>query len=185
VYALDLVVAQDSDGLASSTLEELNLACERRHGTWRIFHVTYNAYAFGIQHAHIYTRLDLRITHILLSRLVRMNQVNVFLDLSDGVAPTPFLSIPKQDIHRLTHSPHKWLRFVITAICGARGVLSATARGPVADDTRFAIGESFYFILHHGGKTLSLLLCCRLHTSSQRYPTSSITKHSMIESHRL
>ena len=56
-------------------------------------------------------------------------KVNLFLDLGDDVGPTPFLTIPQQDINRLFLSPYSWLRFVLFAICGAHGTLSAMPRG--------------------------------------------------------
>ncbi|KAI0002222.1 hypothetical protein BJV74DRAFT_817907 [Russula compacta] len=76
-----------------------------------------------------------------------MDKVNIFLN--DDNVPTLFLSIPKEDIKRLTLSPHKWLRFVMFAICGSHGVLSATPGGsPVQDNTTFAnILQSYYYML--------------------------------------
>jgi hypothetical protein len=72
-------------------------------------------------------------------------EVHIFLD--EGTAQTLFLSIPTGDINRLTHSPHKWLKFVMFTICGAHGVLSTTIGGTaVDDDTTFDnIFESYYY----------------------------------------
>jgi hypothetical protein len=78
-----------------------------------------------------------------------MEHIHIFL--ADDNAQTPFLSIPSRDIERLSLSPHKWLKFVMFAICGARGVLSATHGGnAVPDDTIFAnIFECYYSTLAH------------------------------------
>jgi len=74
-----------------------------------------------------------------------MDKVNIFLIENGG--QSPFLSIPKGDIQRLTLSPHKWLRFVMFTICGAHGVLSTVPQGPPVDDnTRFTdICDAYYY----------------------------------------
>lgn len=43
------------------------------------------------------------------------------------------LSIPRQDIERLTLCPLKWLRFATFTVCGAKGDLSATPGGERVD----------------------------------------------------
>jgi hypothetical protein len=74
-----------------------------------------------------------------------MDKVDIFL--VDNNYGTPFLSIPKRDIQRLTIYPHKSLRFVLSAICGAHGQLSATLKGPpVHDDAGFTDLCTAYYI---------------------------------------
>ena len=51
-----------------------------------------------------------------------------------------FLSIPRSDIERLAISPSRWLRYVMFAICGARGDLSTTSNGPAVDYEKTEIG---------------------------------------------
>ena len=85
--------------------------------------------------------------------------VHVYLDV--GGSAVPFLSIPLNDVERLSIRPLKWLQFVAFTICGARGHLSLTPGGPpVAYDTAsFAdIVESYYYTA--SGKT-SLFLVAR------------------------
>jgi len=81
---------------------------------------------------------------------VDMDKVDIFLD--DNGLPTIFLSIPKDDIARLSLAPHKWLIYVMFAICGAHGVLSATPGGPpVQNDTVFSdILRAYYFTPQKG-----------------------------------
>ena len=60
---------------------------------------------------------------------------------------TPFPSIPREDITRLSVLPHKWLKFVLFTICGAHGVLSATPGGPTVEDNTSHAGilPSYYY----------------------------------------
>ncbi|KAI0255672.1 hypothetical protein BJV78DRAFT_1172425 [Lactifluus subvellereus] len=66
-----------------------------------------------------------------------MDKVNIFLNLHDNVGPTPFLCIPKKEIQRLSLSPHKWLKYVMFAICGAHGVLVTTSANLIYMHPRF------------------------------------------------
>jgi hypothetical protein len=78
-----------------------------------------------------------------------MDKVDIFL--VDNYYGTPFLSIPKRDIQRLSIYPHKWLRFVLFAICGAHGQLSATQKGPaVQDDAGFTDLCTTYYYTPYG-----------------------------------
>jgi len=43
------------------------------------------------------------------------------------------LSIPSDDIQRLSYRPLKWLRFVTFTICGARGDLLQSHNGPIVN----------------------------------------------------
>ncbi|KAH9965165.1 hypothetical protein BC827DRAFT_1126603 [Russula dissimulans] len=62
-------------------------------------------------------------------------------------APVSFLSIPRSDIERLAIRPFRWIRYVMFAICGARGDLSTTLTGPPVDYDRaeFAGDENKYY----------------------------------------
>ena len=42
----------------------------------------------------------------------------------------PFLTISRDDVERLSNSPFRWIRYVMFAICGARGDISMTPNGP-------------------------------------------------------
>jgi hypothetical protein len=71
-------------------------------------------------------------------------EVHIFLD--EGIAQTLLLSIPTGDIEGLSHSPHKWLKFVMFTICGTHRVLSATPGGTAVDDgTTFADMFQHYY----------------------------------------
>jgi hypothetical protein len=77
----------------------------------------------------------------------KMTLIHIFL--ADNDADTPFLSIPSEDIEKLSHSPHKWLKFVMFAICGAHGVLSATPGGTAVDnDTTFSNDDVQHYYYH-------------------------------------
>jgi hypothetical protein len=52
-------------------------------------------------------------------------EIEIFLSI-DEVQTTSFLSIPRSDIERLAVSPFRWIRYVMFAICGARGDLRTT-----------------------------------------------------------
>jgi len=43
------------------------------------------------------------------------------------------LSIPLEDVKRLSLSPLKWLRYVAFAVCGTTGHLALTPDGPALD----------------------------------------------------
>ena len=57
--------------------------------------------------------------------------VDIYLKV-DGLEVC-FLSIPYDDVQRLSVRPFKWMRFVMFCVCGARGDLSATSDGPPVD----------------------------------------------------
>lgn len=59
----------------------------------------------------------------------------------------PFLSIPLADVQRLSIRPFKWLRFVLFAICGTAGELSATPGGKPVDyeSTKLGVDAIYYF----------------------------------------
>jgi hypothetical protein len=59
----------------------------------------------------------------------------------------PFLSIPLADVQRLSICPFKWLRFVLFAICGTAGELSATPDGKPVDyhSTELGVDAIYYF----------------------------------------
>ena len=59
----------------------------------------------------------------------------------------PFLSIPLADVQRLSIHPFKWLHFVIFAICGTQGELSATPNGKPVDyySTELGVDAIYYF----------------------------------------
>ena len=98
-----------------------------------------------------------------------MDNVSIFLiDNEDG---TPFLSIPKQDIQRLSIYPHKWLRFMLFAICGAHGRLSASLHGPpVQNDSGFTdLCPTYYYTPHGMAFFFDALLPL---TCSHREPTT-------------
>jgi hypothetical protein len=58
------------------------------------------------------------------------------------------LSIPSEDIRRLTFRPLKWLRFVTFTVCGAKGNLFTSPGGDVVDYEHITlenIAESYYY----------------------------------------
>ena len=62
-----------------------------------------------------------------------MAEIEIFLIIDEPQIETqilPFLSIPRSDIERLAVSPFQWIRYVMFAICGARGDLSTAPDGP-------------------------------------------------------
>ena len=60
-----------------------------------------------------------------------MTEIEIFLSI--GEKQMTFLSIPRDDIERLAVLPFRWIRYVMFAICGARGDLSTTPNGPAVD----------------------------------------------------
>jgi hypothetical protein len=74
-----------------------------------------------------------------------MVEIEIFLSFHE--AQISFLSIPRSDIERLAVLPFRWIRYVVFAVCGARGDLSTTPRGrPVDyDRTEFADDENTYY----------------------------------------
>ncbi|KAH9966479.1 hypothetical protein BC827DRAFT_668182 [Russula dissimulans] len=74
-----------------------------------------------------------------------MVEIEIFLSFHE--AQISFLSIPRSDIERLAVFPFRWIRYVMFTICGARGTLSTTPRGPPVDydKTEFADAENTYY----------------------------------------
>ena len=81
--------------------------------------------------------------------------VSIYLD--NGSSQVPFLSVPLNDLQRLSIRPLKWLRFATFAVCGARGDLSLSPGGPTVNYDATEIGESYYYT--HSGETY---LVCHL-----------------------
>src|SRR5712675_1514888 len=104
-----------------------------------------------------------------------MDKIEIFLH--DNDAPTPFLSIPKDDIRRLSLTPHRWIIFVMFTICGAHGMLTATPGGPPVNiDTTFPdLLERYYLIRMVRDSSLSS--CARLIISQAHPSHSSTTGH--------
>ena len=59
--------------------------------------------------------------------------VNIHLKKEQNDEYMLALSIPLEDIQRLSIRPLKWLRFVTFTVCGATGELSPTPNGPALD----------------------------------------------------
>ena len=59
--------------------------------------------------------------------------VNIHLKREQNDEYMLALSIPLEDIQRLSIRPLKWLRFVTFAVCGVTGELSPTPNGPVIE----------------------------------------------------
>ncbi|KAI9509588.1 hypothetical protein F5148DRAFT_1186323 [Russula earlei] len=78
--------------------------------------------------------------------MVIMANVEIFLCCSKMEAFS-ILSIPHSDIERLSLFPFPWIRYVMYAICGARGDLFKTPDGPKVDYHKTAIpdGEHGYY----------------------------------------
>jgi len=74
-----------------------------------------------------------------------MAEIEIFLSIDE--TQVSFLSIPRSDIKRLAVSPFRWIRYVIFAICGARGDLSTAPDGPAVnyENTEIADGENTYY----------------------------------------
>jgi hypothetical protein len=67
----------------------------------------------------------------------------------------PFLSIPLTDVQRLSICPFKWLHFVLFAICGTPGELSATPGGNPVDKHSTELVDTIYYFKPSGN-----ILCC-------------------------
>jgi hypothetical protein len=87
-----------------------------------------------------------------------MVEVEIEIFLSFHEAQIPFLSIPLSDIERLAVFPFRWLRYVMFTICGARGDLSTTPKGPPVDydKTEFADAENTYYYQPSGKPSFCL-----------------------------
>ena len=93
-----------------------------------------------------------------------MAEIEIFLIIDEPQIETqitPFLSIPRSDIERLAVSPFQWIRYVMFAICGARGDLSTAPNGPAVDyeNTEIANDENTYYYRPSGEP---FFLCVRL-----------------------
>jgi hypothetical protein len=75
-----------------------------------------------------------------------MAEIEIFLRIDE--TQVSFLSIPRSDIERLAVSPFRWIRYVMFAICGARGELSTTPNGLAVDYENTEITnceDTFYY----------------------------------------
>ncbi|KAH8988298.1 hypothetical protein EDB86DRAFT_2051219 [Lactarius hatsudake] len=80
---------------------------------------------------------------MLISPLI-ITMVEIYLNV-DG-SQLSFLSIPPDDVRRLSIRPFKWLRYALYCICGARGGLSASQGGPPVDyDSTKLADDVIYF----------------------------------------
>jgi hypothetical protein len=79
-----------------------------------------------------------------------MAEIEIFI--SNEETQTSFLSIPRSDIERLAVSPLQWIRYVMFAICGARGELSTTPDGPAVDYENTEIGDENKYYYRPFGK---------------------------------
>ena len=91
--------------------------------------------------------------------------VEIFLIIDEPQIETqiiPFLSIPRSDIERLAVSQFQWIRYVMFAICGARGHLSTAPDGPAVDyeDTEIANDQSTYYYRPSGKLSFCVWDCC-------------------------
>ena len=79
-----------------------------------------------------------------------MAEIEIFLSIDE--TQISFLSIPRSDIERLAVSPFQWIRYIMFAICGARGDLSTAPNGPAVDyeNTEIANDESTYYYRPEG-----------------------------------
>ncbi|KAH9051000.1 hypothetical protein EDB83DRAFT_2226619, partial [Lactarius deliciosus] len=85
-----------------------------------------------------------------------------------------FLSIPLEDVQRLSIHPFKWMRFVMFSICGVRGELSAIPDGPTVDyNTTELVDATYYY------KPLGDFIFVDLHgLNDQKTSTTEQTKCS-------
>ena len=84
------------------------------------------------------------------------------IKLSTDQTEISFLTIPRSDIERLAVSPFRWLRYVMFAICGARGDLSTTSNGPAVNYKKTEIGAD-----KNTGFPVSFLFVCDCCSVSQ------------------
>jgi hypothetical protein len=83
--------------------------------------------------------------------------VEVFLNVHG--TQVLFLSIPDSDVQRLSKRPFKWIRYVLFAICGARGDISMTPDGPPVNYNSSSLANAAY----HYNPTGMLLLILSQH----------------------
>ena len=95
--------------------------------------------------SHAHYRIMWQISQFIYA-IVKTTMVNILLTING--TQIVLLSIPIDDIQRLTLRPLKWLRFVTFAVCGACGDLSETPNGPVVnyDMTSFALAPNYYYV---------------------------------------
>jgi hypothetical protein len=86
--------------------------------------------------------------------------------LGNNSAPVLILVISFADIQRLSTKPHKWLRYVLFAICGVRGDISLTANGPPVNYDSDVLANDYYFTPQ--GRLYGLRVCSFLIPSSPR-----------------
>ncbi|KDQ56787.1 hypothetical protein JAAARDRAFT_301400 [Jaapia argillacea MUCL 33604] len=74
--------------------------------------------------------------------------VDIYLKVEND-PPVLALSIPLNDIQRLSLRPLKWLRYITFAVCGARGDLSTTPDSPAVDYDSVhhldPVAEAYYY----------------------------------------
>ncbi|KAH9959992.1 hypothetical protein BC827DRAFT_428419 [Russula dissimulans] len=82
----------------------------------------------------------------MMSRFPQMDRIDIFLYSND--VSTPFLSIPKGDLRLMSLKPHRWMTYVMIAICGAEGDLTERLEGPPVElDTTFSnVLQRYYFV---------------------------------------
>ena len=74
-------------------------------------------------------------------------EIILSVDIDETETQISFLLIPRSDIERLAVLPFRWIRYVMFAICGAKGVLSTTPNGTVVDYEKAEIAndENIYY----------------------------------------
>ncbi|KAH8994519.1 hypothetical protein EDB92DRAFT_286656 [Lactarius akahatsu] len=75
--------------------------------------------------------------------------VEIYLNV-DGF-PFSFLSIPLDDVQRLSIRPFKWLRYVLYSICGARGDLYARLGDPPVDYDSTELADHLIYFYEPSG----------------------------------
>ncbi|KAH9172519.1 hypothetical protein EDB89DRAFT_1851085 [Lactarius sanguifluus] len=78
--------------------------------------------------------------------------VEIYLNV-DG-SQLSFLSIPLDDVQRLSIRPFKWLRYVMYCICGARGDLSASQGGPPVDYDSTKLADDVIYFYEPSGQCI-------------------------------
>ncbi|KAH9046804.1 hypothetical protein EDB84DRAFT_1624093 [Lactarius hengduanensis] len=78
--------------------------------------------------------------------------IMVEIHLNVGGSPFSFLSIPLDDVQRLSIRPFKWLRYVLYSICGARGDLYARLGDPPVDYNSTELADHVIYFYEPSGK---------------------------------
>jgi hypothetical protein len=78
--------------------------------------------------------------------------LHIYLSLPESPLPFPFLSIPFNDVQRLSIRPFKWLRYVMYSICGAKGDLFEMPEGPAVDYESTAIDDDIRYYYRPSGE---------------------------------